>query len=204
MMDALAPATAFAAGAMSSFGPCAAPRYVALASIVNGTEPKVRFARIAAFAAGLCCCSTALAFGARLLWAAGSASQWIYAALAAVFAAYGVRTLIVRRTACTHRSAPSASVSAAFLIGSSFAFVFSPCCAPVLVALATFGTAANPGMSPAVAGAFVAGHALPVVLIGSVAGLGQVLERRFPLEEPVRVTSGALMLAISAYYGVLA
>jgi cytochrome c biogenesis protein CcdA len=200
-----APASALLAGAAGSFGPCAAPRYIALAAIVNGVSVAQRFARIAAFVTGLCCASTALAFGAHLLWKLVSVSAWIYAGLAIAFAASGVHALLVRRHACVRQAASASSFSGVFLLGSSFALVLSPCCAPMLAALgALSATAGSTSLTLLVVGAFVLGHALPVVMVGSLAGFADGIERRFPLDEPVRVTSGALMLAMSAYYAVLA
>jgi cytochrome c biogenesis protein CcdA len=202
---ASAPASALLAGAATSFGPCAAPRYIALASIVNGVSAVERFARVAAFVTGLCGASTALAFGVHALWRLGAASSWIYAGVALGFAGYGVRALLVPQHNCSHSAMSTSSLSGAFLLGSSFALVLSPCCAPMLAALgALSATSGSTWSTLDVVAAFVAGHALPVVIVGSLAGYAGAIERRFPLEEPVRVTSGALMLAMSAYYGVLA
>jgi cytochrome c-type biogenesis protein len=198
-------AAAFAAGIVTSFGPCAAPRYIALAGVIGTTHGRRRRLRVLAFISGLYALSVAVAFSVSLLSAALRYSTLLYAAMAVVFAVCGVRVLVHPRSQCMHvHSRGDASLSGAFLLGGSFAFVLSPCCAPVLGAIPMLLATGSASSTLAVLGAFIAGHSLPLVATGGGSVFVERIERAFPLEAPASVTSGALMLAMSAYYAVLA
>ncbi|HWT06236.1 MAG TPA: hypothetical protein VN224_10800, partial [Xanthomonadales bacterium] len=122
----------FAAGAVTSIGPCAAPRYVALAALVNASRRPSRI--VAAFVAGLVGAYVALGAAAGALGALWSASRLVYAALAIALAVAGLATLL-RGGGASHAhgnvshddAGARTSLGGTFLLGASSAFVVSPC-----------------------------------------------------------------------------
>ncbi|MDQ6942757.1 MAG: sulfite exporter TauE/SafE family protein [Candidatus Eremiobacteraeota bacterium] len=199
----------FAAGAVTSIGPCAAPRYVALAALVNASRRPARI--IAAFVAGLVGAYVVLGVAAGAVGALWSASRLVYAGLAMVLAVAGVVTLLrggtshVHESTRVHHAGARASLGGTFLLGASSAFVVSPCCTPVVAGIAGLTTASgHTGEGVALLAAFAFGHALPIVSAGALGtrvarGLRHVAESHAPA-----VAAGTLMLALAAYYGVLA
>ena len=201
-----APAAAFAAGIATSFGPCVAGRFLALCAVVGVPGSAQRWVRVAAFIAGVVGACTAVAFSVSLVSRSARYTADVYIAFAALFAFGGVRILLARERACGHAALRrGTSVGASFLAGASFAFVLSPCCAPVVSSLALFAAAAgSPAFTLAVVAAFCAGHATPLAAAGfGTKLLGERLERG-GLSNAAAVVSGALMLAMSGYYAVLA
>jgi cytochrome c-type biogenesis protein len=198
---------AFVAGAATCFGPCAAPRFVAVTGFVAERRGSKRWHRVMAFVAGLCSCYIAIgtvsAFIMRLaLW-----SPWIYAALATLLGVMGLRSVLSSETkACSHNDAepPAASLGVVFLIGCSFGLVVSPCCTPVVATLAALtGSAGDPVFSGVVLGAFALGHAAPLLAATFAAGNIRLIIRH-AFEVPIAVVSGALMIALAGYYALLA
>jgi len=202
----LAIGSIFLAGVASSFGPCVAPRYLAVAGIATGARRPGRTAL--AFIAGMIGAYIVVGFGAGFLGSIRSLASIVDGILAIALLAAGV--LMLWRAdpqadrACSHvpRDIPSGGP---FLLGAASAFVVSPCCTPVLAAIV--GTAAEFGRPLAGAGVlacFALGHALPLVLIGS---LGTIVERfrwtGIAAQSPA-VIGGALLLFLGAFYGTLA
>lgn len=216
--DALAAAAArsvlayplvFAAGVVTSVGPCAAPRYVAVAALAQAARRP--WAVTSAFVAGLVGAYVVLGCAAGTAGALWSASRAVYAALAVALAASGVVTL-ARANGGEHahrpalgEAAPGASVGGTFLLGASGALVVSPCCTPVVAGIAgltlTSGRAAD-GVALLVA--FACGHALPVVAAGALGTRPCGALRRAAASQAPAVVAGGLMLALAAYYGTLA
>jgi cytochrome c biogenesis protein CcdA len=192
------------AGAVSSIGPCAAPRYVALATLL--TEER-RGLTIGAFVAGLMTAYAALGFGAGLLVLVTRSAAVLDAVLAAVLVAGGLVTLL-RAPACDHTHGPAACkprrLSGVFSLGAASALVVSPCCTPMIAAVAAFpGIDASPFVRAAMLGVFALGHALPIVLLGAAGTLVATRLRRWTAGPAPAVVSGSLMLALGAYYGLL-
>jgi cytochrome c biogenesis protein CcdA len=196
--------TAVAAGAVTGFGPCAAPRYVALAALASGAKGVERWLRIAAFVAGLSTSSLLLALVASLLGAAARYSSIVYAAMACAFAIYGLRTLLAGAARCEHHQRPNVSSGGAFLLGSSFALVLSPCCAPMLAGISMLAASGSPSLRLALIGAFFVGHCVPLAAAAAGTSALQHLDRYLSAETPVAIVGGALMLSMSAYYLLLA
>ena len=121
----------FVAGAVTSVGPCAAPRYVALAALVSASRNPARV--IAAFVAGLIGTYVALGAAAGAIGALWTASRLLYAALAVTLAVAGLVTLL-RGAGASHAHGQAhardagarASLGGTFLLGASSAFVVSP------------------------------------------------------------------------------
>jgi cytochrome c-type biogenesis protein len=212
----------FAAGVATSAGPCVAPRYVAVAALANGARRPWR--TVAAFVAGLVGAYVALGLAAGALGALWSTSSAVYAVLAAGLALGGVVTLLrdththgspadERARACDPGHAPGATAKAqhsanfggTFLLGASSAFVVSPCCTPVVAGIAgltTLGGRTSEGIALLVA--FALGHALPLLAAGMLSARIAALLARLSATAAPAVVSATLMLALAAYYGVLA
>ncbi len=199
----------FAAGAVTSIGPCAAPRYVALAALVNASRRPARI--IAAFVAGLVGAYVVLGAAAGAVGALWSASRLVYAAFAVLLAIAGVATLLrggtshVHESAGVHDAGARASLGGTFLLGASSAFVVSPCCTPVVAGIAGLTTASgHTGEGVALLAAFAFGHALPIVSAGALGTRVAHRLRHVAASHAPAVVAGTLMLALAAYYGVLA
>ena len=211
MRSALAYPMIFAAGAITGVGPCAAPRFVAVAALAAAAQR--RSLAVVAFGGGVASAYVALGLAAGALGTLWSASRTTYAALAVALAAAALVTLMKRqhneRAACDGvRAGVSqlpASHGGAFLLGASSALVVAPCCTPVVAALAGL-TVANGRVADGAAllAAFACGHALPVLLTGTIAvKLSAALGPLSASGAPATVAAG-LMLALAAYYGLLA
>jgi cytochrome c biogenesis protein CcdA len=199
------PLVAFA-GVVTSVGPCVAPRYIAIAAVLGNGR---RTLTIAAFVAGMLTAYGALAFGAGLLGAVAGGASALYAVLAVALVVGGLVTL-VRSPACdhAHHARPKAAphrLSGVFSLGAASALVVSPCCTPVVAAV--IGMTAGSADAPARAmllGAFALGHAAPLFLAGSLGALCDRPLRAWNASPAPAVVSGALMLALGGYYGMLA
>jgi thiol:disulfide interchange protein DsbD len=98
-----------------------------------------------------------------------------------------------------------ASLGGTFLLGASSAFVVSPCCTPVVAGIAGLTTASgHTGEGVALLAAFACGHALPVVSAGALGTRVARCLRNVAASHASAVVAGTLMLALAAYYGVLA
>jgi thiol:disulfide interchange protein DsbD len=201
----------FAAGAVTSIGPCAAPRYIALAALVNASRRPARI--VPAFVAGLIGAYIALGVAAGALGALWSASRLVYAALAVLLAVAGIATLLRggRDRSHVHGNVPAAhagartSLGGTFLLGASSAFVVSPCCTPIVAGIAGLTTASgHAGVGVALLTAFACGHALPIVSAGAIGTRIASAFQPLAASHASAVVGGTLMLALAAYYGVLA
>jgi cytochrome c-type biogenesis protein len=198
---------AMLAGVATSFGPCVAPRFVAIMGFADGSSAAQRWKRLIAFTFGLCACYVAIGCIASLLGRMTAWSGFIYWGIAGALAVVGLRTIFSdERPACTHeQSKRRVSVGAAFLIGCSLGLVVSPCCTPVIAALAGLSAAAgDPLFGAAVLGSFAFGHALPILIVGAGFERCRQAISRFTMPSAVTTVSGALMLALSGYYALLA
>jgi cytochrome c-type biogenesis protein len=202
----LAPLLVFAAGTFSSFGPCVAPRFIALAACTaQARRPR---SVLLAFVAGLVSAYAAFGLGSSLLAGARASASAIYAAVALGLFAGGLWTLV----RAGHPHAPRGaerdgerSLGAIVVLGASFAFVISPCCTPlVAVILAYTSMVGSAWYGAGLLALFALGHALPLVLYGALGARAAGVLRRAALGQAVAVTNGALMLALAAYYGLLA
>jgi cytochrome c-type biogenesis protein len=195
----------FAAGLATSLGPCAAPRYVAVAALANGSTSAPR--TVALFLTGLVGAYVCLGSAAGALAFLRGWSSYIYLALAAALAIGGAMTLFGREHAGgahLERDA-AASGGGAFLLGASSALVVSPCCTPVLAGIAGLtvvsGRAAD---GVALLASFAAGHALPLAGAAFAGDRVSALLRRVAASSAPAVVAGTLMLGLSAYFGLLA
>ena len=93
-MHMLSPGTAFILSLFGSFGPCVAPRYLAIVGLGARWEGPSRWLAMAAFASGLICAHASLVFGASVLLRAEHGSRVIYGVLAAASLSLGLWTLV--------------------------------------------------------------------------------------------------------------
>jgi cytochrome c biogenesis protein CcdA len=207
----LALASVFAAGVLTSFGPCVAPRYLAVTAMANASNRPAL--TIGAFLAGLTGAYVVLGFAAGLLGSLWSISSSIDIVLAVSLLLGGSFTLVRARAphasgTCAHirsKARLEGSIGGTALVGAATALVISPCCAPIIVAIvATSSALGTPVAGAALLAAFALGHAVPLFFSG-VAG-SFVMQRfaRFTVSQAPAVIAGTLMLALGCYYAVLA
>jgi cytochrome c biogenesis protein CcdA len=194
---------AFAAGAVTSVGPCVAPRYVALAAVVERNGRRVL--AVVSFVAGLLLGYAALGFGLGIFAAIARHTAVLYALLATGLVASGIALLVRRPAAARHHVHHRASTTGMFALGAGSALIVSPCCTPIVAAIAGMGALdGRPAVTALFLTTFALGHALPLLLFGAT---GSLVAGRFAGRDRAGVTtaiSGVLMLALGAYYGVLA
>jgi cytochrome c-type biogenesis protein len=206
MRSPLAYPLVFAAGVVTSIGPCAASRYVAVAALVSASRTPVRV--VGAFVAGLVGAYVVLGAVAGVLGALGGVSGTIYAGLAVVLGAGGLITLL--RGADPHHGdahcrRARASLGGALLLGASSAFVVSPCCTPLVAGIAGLTTlSGHADAGAALLASFALGHAMPVVAAGALGSQIRFVLRRVAASHAPPVVAGTLMIALAVYYGVLA
>jgi cytochrome c biogenesis protein CcdA len=195
-----APIAAFAGGLASSVGPCAAPRFLAAASLCADTTAARGRLLLVSFAAGLCV-SYVLAFTAGSALARLSAiSPYAYAVVGVWCIGSGVAKIFAGHR-CRRRQPKAATFGVAFLSGAAFVGITSPCCGPLAIA-------AGMGMQGSVMGiaapaAFALGHALPL------AGLALGWRRfdgplRFWPAYATQTVAAAVAMAVGGFYWLLA
>lgn len=201
----------FVAGALTSLGPCVAPRYIAVAALAQSAgRPALT---LAAYAAGLIGAFTALGFAAGSLGMLWSLSGALYGILAVSLIAGGglllIRAVPPGTPICAHAGPEpdekrAHSLGAVGLLGAAGAFVISPCCTPVLAAVGATSAALGKPLSGALLLAcFAAGHALPLTIAGSAsAALSRLASTRFA--QAPAIVGAVLTIALGAYYGLLA
>jgi cytochrome c biogenesis protein CcdA len=195
----------FAAGAVTSVGPCAAPRYVAVAALVSSSRTPWRI--VAAFVAGLVGAYVVIGLAVGTAGALWLASGFVYDGLAFVLGAAGVVTILRGDRVHSHESSvrSRASLGGTFLLGASSALVVSPCCTPVVAGIAGLTTMSGRGADgAALLAAFGCGHALPVVVAGTLGSRVAFALRRVAASHAPATVAGSLMIALAAFYGALA
>jgi len=200
------PLVAFA-GLVTSLGPCVAPRYVAIAALLGDRR---RTLTTATFVAGMLTAYAALGFGAGLLAQVAGHASALYLVLTVALACGGLAALL-RMPTCDHSDHGSHAapvqphrLSAVFSLGAASAFVVSPCCTPVLAAVVGMTAIDTNVLSrAALLGAFALGHATPLFAVGSMGSICARTFRVWNASPAPAVVSGSLMLALSAYYGLL-
>jgi cytochrome c biogenesis protein CcdA len=192
----------FAAGLLTGFGPCTAPRYLALAPMLRG---RGRTRTIGIFVIGMLVTYAAIAFGLGVVVDVTRAASAVYLIFSAALVILGLRTLL-RSGDCAHAHAGGhVRTSGAFSLGAASALGVSPCCTPVLIAVSGAAAAdGDAGSRLILLAAFVLGHAAPLF---AAAPLTAALARganRWKLDPAPAVVAGALTIALGAYYGLLA
>jgi cytochrome c biogenesis protein CcdA len=102
-------------------------------------------------------------------------------------------------------SGGAASFGGVFLLGASSVLVVSPCCTPVVAGIAGLTLATGRTFEGvALLAVFACGHAVPVAFAGLLGDRFASVLRRLAASQAPAIVSGALMIALAAYYGVLA
>jgi thiol:disulfide interchange protein DsbD len=192
------------AGLMTSVGPCVAPRYIALAGVLTGPR---RAITVGLFVAGLLLAYAALGFGAGILQMLAGYAAAIDLLLAALLGIAGLTTLIrdpEHAHRCDQHAGQTRRASAVFTLGAASALVVSPCCTPVVAAVVGLSAFdASPLSRAALLAAFALGHAAPLFFLGAGGSLITTRLQRWSSGSAPAVISGALMLALGLYYGLL-
>jgi cytochrome c biogenesis protein CcdA len=189
------------AGLLTSFGPCVAPRYVALAALL---ERGRRTRTTLTFVAGMLVAYAGLGLGAGLLGALTLHASALYIVLAAILIGTGLRVLIAEPKCAHAHDGQRARLSGAFSLGAASAFVVSPCCTPVVAAV--LGMAAFEGNSwsrTSLLAGFALGHAAPVLAAAPGSSLLLRIGSRWNAGAAPALVSGTLMVALGLYYGLL-
>ncbi|MDQ2871523.1 MAG: cytochrome c biogenesis protein CcdA [Candidatus Eremiobacteraeota bacterium] len=205
--SAAAPALVALAGLLTSVGPCVAPRFIAVAGLSAGRGPAAATAIACAFVAGLAAAYSAFGAISSLLGRFAVLSHAMYWAIAGALLVGGCASLWKGAPECGHASAPkgASSFGGAFLLGASFAFVVSPCCTPLLLAILAYSNAmGDPAYGSLLLASLALGHAAPVLAVGLGASATGTFVERLALKQGTAVVSAALMLALAGYYLVLA
>jgi cytochrome c biogenesis protein CcdA len=194
----------FAGGIATSLGPCAAPRYVAVAAFSNASArpllPTTLF--IAGLIGGYVCLGTAAsALQALHIW-----STWVYVSLAILLCVGGVMTLFGRHAHdVSVRQRSAAGGGSAFLVGATSVLVMSPCCTPIVAGIAGLtimsGRAAE---GVALLASFALGHAAPLAGAALLGDRVRRIAHRLTASAVSAVIAGTLMLALAAYFATLA
>jgi cytochrome c biogenesis protein CcdA len=195
----------FLAGAASSLGPCVAPRLVAAAGLASGRRNAA--ALVLAFVAGLMAAYAAFGAVTSLLGRAAHWSAYTYGIVALALAGGGAVTLWRGDRACgRHRDTDRAtSMGGAMLLGASFALVVSPCCTPLVAGIVAYTSASgSAAYGSLLLVSFALGHALPIIPVAFGVNRAARLLQRHAVRQAASVVSATLMLALSAYYAVLA
>jgi len=192
------------AGMTTSVGPCVAPRYIALASMLDAPR---RTLTLATFVAGIVTVYTALGFAAGLFETVTRNAGILDIVLAIALGAGGLTTLL-RAPRCAHlHDAPVARprrLSGVFCLGAASALVISPCCTPIVAAVVAFPSLdPSPLARAALLGAFALGHAAPLLVLGAAGTVCLRRLRQLLASAAPSVVSGTLMLALATYYGLL-
>ncbi|HEV3157019.1 MAG TPA: cytochrome c biogenesis protein CcdA [Candidatus Baltobacteraceae bacterium] len=197
----LAVVSAFAIGMVTGIGPCAATRFIALITCI-GTRRSHRGSSLASFIAGSLTASIGIAVAIAAVAPLLMLSRWLDALIALGLTVSGLRILLRPSDAHCAHVPPEAPLSlfGIFLLGASTSLVFTPCCAPVLAAIVAIVAGSGlPHLGVALAMSFALGHLVPPIFVASGAG---TLTHRLNTDVSSTI-GGTLLLALSAYYGLL-
>jgi cytochrome c biogenesis protein CcdA len=198
----------FAAGAVSSIGPCVAPRLIAAVGLTAAKDLRESVKIMGSFICGLVLAYACFGAIASLVGRAVQFSAVIYGVLAAALGCAGTAMLWAGRgdrLCAQHMARRNTGIGASFLIGASFALVVSPCCTPLVVAILAYTTASgDPLYGSSLLAVFAMGHALPLLGVGAGAQKIATMLSRANLQDAASTVAAALMLALAAYYAVLA
>jgi len=192
----------FVAGALTSVGPCMAPRYLALAAL---SGERRRLLGVAVFVSGLLLAYSALGFGVGLLAGLAGNAAGVYAVLAVLLVGAGLVGL-VRTPCCEHDGGakPATRLGALFSMGAASGLVVSPCCTPVVAMVGMLAFNGDGLARGALLAAFALGHTAPLFLVGAAGSVSARTVQRWGASPAAAIVSGTLLLALGAYYGLLA
>ena len=193
----------FALGAITGIGPCVAPRYIALAALAQRVRRPWRIG--ATFGLGVVTAYVTIGMGAGVLGALRAWSTAIDLSLAVALAIAGGVTLWRDERAHRHAACAPASAGGVYLLGATSALGVSPCCTPVVAAIAGFsGLDGHPIEAMLLLTAFAAGHALPIAAAVALGTRSMQALARLGTTTAGGVVSGTLMIALAGFYALRA
>jgi cytochrome c biogenesis protein CcdA len=193
--------SAFVYGALSSVGPCAGPRLLALTALDAS--------RASRWAAGLAWVAGS-AVSYALVGAVGSAAAsvisspllyWLLAAACACGAAAAFAG--DRERECCERRA-SATASTAFVAGFAGTIAGAGCCGPIALVFVQAASAKGAPFGAAMLALFALGQGLPTLAVAAGCSKLRHLAASRDARSAIQTVSGGLLLALGAYYGMLA
>lgn len=189
------------AGILTSCGPCLAPRALAIAAFA--ARRRLRWPIALAFAGGATAGYVLLGFGVQAFAPLVAGSRFAYLVLAIALALGGAGALL-REGASHPDGCARASVPGVCAVGAASVLIVSPCCTPVVLAVAAAGTAGGALHAGAALLAFAGGHLAPLLACAALGERGADAIGRVAGSDATATIAGALMLALAAYYGILA
>jgi cytochrome c biogenesis protein CcdA len=190
-------------GIGTSVGPCMAPRYIALAALLESAAKPHR--TLAAFLLGLLGAYATLGFGVGLLGYVWAYAALTYGILALLLGGFGLWTLLRPAVGCVHPRPDGARLAPPFVLGALSASIVSPCCTPVVAAIAGFAAFDRaPFVCAAFLASFALGHVAPLLVTSNVGASVRARVARWDASYAPATVAGALMLALAGYYGLLA
>jgi cytochrome c biogenesis protein CcdA len=204
----------FLIGIVTSAGPCAASRFVAVgAYAARSSRP---FVIACVFVAGLVAAHVpigVLAWTLRdVFLSIGRYTTFVNLAMAALLVGSGLVAIVRARAHVEHdhdhagddaKRLEPGSLMAVFALGVAFAVALGPCCAPPIMAI-VFATTfvGKPLLGTLLLCVFAAGHAVPIFFLGPVTKAIGSIGKRFALEQVVAVVSGAFMIFLGGVYAL--
>jgi cytochrome c-type biogenesis protein len=194
----------FVAGLATSIGPCVAPRYVAVAAFASSARHPRRVT--ASFACGVVGAYVAIGSAAGFIAALRTWSTLVYAALAVTLVTAGLWSLLREESpGHAHAARVPVSIGGTLLLGAASAVVASPCCTPIVAGIAGLTiVSGRPYEGAALLACFALGHVAPALLAGTAGSRGAGVVARMAAGGAAKLVGATLMLALGAYYGVLA
>src|ERR1700681_5112249 len=189
----------FIAGVVSSLGPCASPRIVALSSLVLRSRNPMLVG--AAFIGSTIATYAFFGVVGSLVGDLVGYASWIYAGVEVVALAGGIVTLVgatVHRHEEHARERPERNAfSAAFLAGVGFALMVSPCCTPILGVIVTYTSLrGDVALGSGLLAVFGLGHAAPLLatLAGGRSFVGRLWSSQWA--QGAQVVGGTFMILV--------
>jgi cytochrome c-type biogenesis protein len=215
-LSPLALLLALAGGTLTGLNPCSYPTIPVMIGLIGaqGAErPRWQAPALAAtFVSGLALVYALLGLtfatvGQKL---GLSSATWSYlaATVCLVFGLHwaGVLTLNFRAVVPFARYRPQAgSFAGALVLGALFGLVATPCATPILaVILSASAAAGQPLYGAVLLFAYAVGHGLPLLLLGTFAGIATRLKQVGQHMETVQKASGWVLVAVAFYLALTA
>lgn len=197
----------FAAGVVSSLGPCASPRIVALSALIVRSRRPLLVGN--AFVSSLVATYAGIGFAGGALGDLVRATSWIYALVALGGVVGGVVTLVggLGDHGGVHEAVDldlTNAVSAAVLGGMGFGLMVSPCCTPILAVVLGYTSARGDAARGAgLLAVYGLGHAAPLLPVIMGGGLATARIASSAWSDAVRVAAGSCMIGLGGYYALL-
>jgi cytochrome c-type biogenesis protein len=207
---------AFGAGALSFLSPCVlplVPGYISYMSGLTGQDASPGERRRAAVVAMLCFVGgftavfVPLGVTASLLGSFLDQNRLLFTRVGGVFIILmGLVFMGVIKVPLLYREArfhptPGAGATGSFVLGSAFAFGWSPCIGPVLGASLTLAAGANPAKGAFLLLLYSLGLGIPFILAGlGVSRVGPVVEGLRRHTRTLMLASGSLLIVMGVLF----